>query len=139
VQTPLQAAVREPPATTLVALALRLVPVQLTTTVKLLLTARRVPLPANKRSSYVPAASVVGITRGTLPLAVPVVVRDTKADVLEEPGTKSPIQSLPAGAQMPLHAAVTDPPVVMLVGLALTLVPVQPAVTVKLLLTARRV
>jgi hypothetical protein len=74
-QTPLQVAVTEPPAATLVGLALRLPPVQpATTTVKLLLTARRVELLLeNKRSSYVPGASVAGIVKGTLPLAVPVV------------------------------------------------------------------
>jgi hypothetical protein len=58
----------------LVGLALRLPPPQPETTVKLLLTARRVTLLfANKRSSYVPGASEAGIVKGTLPLAVPVV------------------------------------------------------------------
>jgi hypothetical protein len=43
-------------------------------TVKLWLTARRVyPLLENRRSSYVPGASVAGIVKGTLPLAAPVV------------------------------------------------------------------
>ena len=72
---PLQVAVTESPAGTLVGLALRLVPPQPTTvvTAKLLLTARRVYPPlANRRSSYVPGASVAGIVKGTLPLAVPV-------------------------------------------------------------------
>jgi hypothetical protein len=71
---PLQVAVTVPPAAPLDGLALRLGPVQPTTTVKLLLTARRVVLLfVNRRSSYVPAASVAGIVKGTLPLAVPVV------------------------------------------------------------------
>jgi hypothetical protein len=73
---PLQVAVSEPPAGTLDALVLRLAPVQPTTAVteKLWLTARRVyPLLENRRSSYVPGASVAGIVKGTLPLAAPVV------------------------------------------------------------------
>jgi hypothetical protein len=73
---PPQVAVTEPPAGTLAKLELRVVPVQPTTTgtVRLLLVARRVYPPLeNRRSSYVPGASVAGIVKGTLPLAVPVV------------------------------------------------------------------
>jgi hypothetical protein len=77
--------------------------------------------------------------RGTLPLAVPVVVRHARNDVLEAPGRKSPIQSPLVGAQMLLQAAVTVPPGELLDGLAPRLGPVQPATTVKVLLTARRV
>jgi hypothetical protein len=70
---PPQVAVTEPPAAMLAGLALRLPPVQ-AATVKLLLTARRVyPSLEKSRSSYVPGASVAGIVKGTLPLAVPVV------------------------------------------------------------------
>jgi hypothetical protein len=70
---PLQVAVAEPPAETLVGLVLKL-PAPQAVTVKLLPTARRVYPPfENRRSSYVPGASVAGIVKGTLPLAVPVV------------------------------------------------------------------
>jgi hypothetical protein len=48
-------------------------------TTNVLLVPRRVyQLLANKRSSYVPGASVAGIVKGTLPLAVPVVYRKVR-------------------------------------------------------------
>src|SRR6266850_2268748 len=144
VQMPLQVAVTEPPVGALVGLVPRVVPEQPTTavTVKLLLTARRVyPSLENRRSSYVPGASVARIVKGKLPFAVPVVYRHARDAPLGAPGAKSPIQSVAAGVQMPLQVAVTEPPVGTLVGLAPRVAPEQPAtaVTVKLLLTARRV
>ena len=48
-------------------------------TTSALLVPRRVKPPLeNKRSSYVPGASQVGIVNGTLPLAVPVVLRQVQ-------------------------------------------------------------
>src|SRR6267142_2644125 len=127
---PSQVAVTELPAGTLAELVLRVVPAQPTTavTVKLLLTARRVYPPLeNRRSSYVPGASVAGIVKGKLPFAVPVVYRHARDASLGAPGAKSPIQSVAAGVQMPLQVAVTEPPVGPLVGLAPRVVPEQPA------------
>jgi hypothetical protein len=141
---PFQVAVTEPRGGTLVGLVPRVVPEQPTTavTVKLLLTARRVdPSLENRRSSYVPGASVAGMAKGKLPFAVPVVYRRARDGTLGAPGAKSPIQSVAVGVQMPFQVAVTEPPAGTLAGLVLRVVLAHPAtaVTVKLLLTARRV
>ena len=52
---------------------------------------------------------------------------------------KSPIQSVEVGDAIPLHAAVTEPPALTVVGLSVRTTPPATAVTVKGGLVARRV